>query len=618
MEQFYVNQKNTSGTRTLSDIFLERLMAWGVDTIFGMPGDGVNGFVEALRKKQTQIKYIHVRHEEVGALAAVAYAKLTGKIGVCFGTTGPGVVHLLNGMLDAQSDHVPLLAITGLTFHDLIGSENLQGADSNKMMEAFSVFNERIIGPSHVDGTVDRACRIALSKRKPVHISIPVDFQSMPVEEIKPSKENVLNHTSFVFHQPIRIPEQRLIKEAAELLNAKQKVAMLVGVGARSATDEILQIAETLGAPIIKSLLGKDVIPDDDPYTTGGTGHTSSAPSKMVMDECDALLIIGSNMPFLKWYPKPGQADCIQIDDMPERIGMRYPVSVALAGDAKATLKELIPWLRKKDDRSFLQKAQEQMQSWWQLMEDQGTRPSLPMKPQVPVYHLSSLLRDDAIVLGDAGTVAYWINKNLKMRKGQLFSISGTSCTMASGISYGIGAQVAFPERQVVVLAGDGAVTMALGDLLTLSQYKLPVKLLVFKNNTLALERWEQMSFMGNSEFGNDLLPADFVKIAEGCGLKAIHIDDPTMCYEQLKLALEMEGPVLIECEIDPNEPAMETPLPEEHAENYQKALKNTTYKKEEVEKGLSKSLQQQHEAMPESLNKKSKELMKDMEKKKD
>jgi pyruvate dehydrogenase (quinone) len=616
MEMNYVNEEHTSGEKTLSDIFLERLMAWGVDTIFGLPGDGVNGFVEALRKKQKQIRYIHVRHEEIGALAAVAYAKLTGKIGVCFGTTGPGVVHLLNGMLDAQMDNVPLLAITGLTFHDLIGSENLQGADSNKMMEPFSVFNERIMGPSHVEGTVDRACRAALSKRKPVHISIPVDFQVLPAEDIKPSKENVLNHTSFVFQQPIRIPEKTLVEQAALLLNSKNKIAMLVGVGARGAGEEIEQIAEILGAPVIKSLLGKDVISDDSPYTTGGTGHTSTAPSKMVMDECDALLIVGSNMPFLKWYPKPGQAACIQIDDMPDRIGMRYPVSLGLAGDAKATLKELIPLLKRKEDRSFLQKAQEEMKKWWQLMEEQGTRPSLPMKPQVPAHHLSSLLNDDAILLGDAGTVAYWINKNLKLRKGQLFSISGTSCTMASGISYGIGAQVAFPNRQVVVLAGDGAVTMALGDLLTLAQYKLPIKLLVFKNNTLALEKWEQMSFMGNPEFGNDLLPADFVKIAEGCGVKGIRIDDPTHCYEQLQQALAIQEPVLIECEIDPNEPALETPLPEEHAENYKKALEKTTYKKEESERELVKNLEHQKQIIPESMNKKSEELMNDLQKK--
>jgi len=614
MDINHVNPEHSKDPRTLSDLLLERLMAWGVEVVFGMPGDGVNGFVEALRKKQSLIRYIHVRHEEIGALAAVAYAKLTGKIGVCFGTTGPGVVHLLNGMLDAQMDNVPLLAITGLTYHDLIGSQNLQGADSNKMMEPFSEFNERIMGPAHVEGTVDRACRVALSKRRPVHISIPVDFQSQPVEEIKPSPQNVLNHTSFVFQQPIRIPEKSLIEQAAELLNSKNKIAVLVGVGARGAGAEIEQLAESLGAPVIKSLLGKDVIPDDSPYTTGGTGHTSTVPSKQVFDACDCLLVIGSNMPFLTWYPKPGQAACIQIDDMPDRIGMRYPVTIGLAGDARATLKELLPLLKRKEDRSFLQKAQEGMKQWWQLMEEQGTRPSLPMKPQVPAHHLSSLLRNDAIILGDAGTVAYWINKNMKFKRGQLFSISGTSCTMASGISYGIGAQVAYPERQVVVLCGDGAMTMAMGDLLTLRQYGLPVKILVFKNNTLALEKWEQMSFNGNPEFGNDLFPADFVKVAEACGLRAVRIDDPTHCHEQLKEAMSFDGPVLIECVVDPNEPAMETPLPEHHAENYQKALEKTSYQKEEIVEGLKESLQSQKDDIPNSINAQTEKLLKALE----
>ncbi|WP_205511761.1 thiamine pyrophosphate-binding protein [Longitalea arenae] len=610
MEQQFVNAEHTGGVTTISDILLDRLLAWGVDTIFGMTGDGVNGFVEALRKKQKQIRFIHVRHEEIGALAAVAYAKLTGKIGVCFGTTGPGAVHLLNGMLDAQSDNVPLLAITGLTHHDLIGSETLQGADSNKMMEPFSAFNERIMGPSHVEGTVDRACRTALSKRKPVHISIPANFQSMPADSIPPSKENVLHHHAPVFQPPIRIPARETIEQAAQVLNGKNKIALLIGVGARGAGAEIEQVADILGAPVIKSLLGKDVIPDDSPFTTGGTGHTSTVPSQKAMSECDALLIVGSTMPFLKWYPAPQQAVCVQIDDMPERIGLRFPVTVGLAGDARATLQELLPLLKKKEDRSFLRSAQEGMRQWWKLMEEQGTKPDKPMKPQVPAHHLSSLLNDDAIILGDAGTVAYWISKNMKFRKGQLFSISGTSCTMASGLSYGIGAQVAYPNRQVVVLAGDGAVSMAMGDLLTLTQYKLPVKLLVFKNNTLALEKWEQMSFMGYPEFGNDLAPADFLKVAEACGMKGIRIEDPAECRSQLQAALSLPGPVLIECVVDPHEPAMETPLPAEHAANYEKALDKVTENKEAIARELHKSLQHQKELLPDSINEETEKLI--------
>ncbi|OLY91415.1 pyruvate oxidase [Cnuella takakiae] len=605
-----INATYTNGPYTLSDLLLDRLLAWEVDTIFGIPGDGVNGFMEALRRKQGQIRFIHVRHEEMGALAAVSYAKLTGKIGVCFGTTGPGAVHLLNGLLDAQMDHVPLLAITGITFHDLIGSENMQGYDSNKMMEPFTVYNERVMGPAHVEGLVDRACRTTLTKRRPVHIAIPADFQSLPADHIQPSKENVPHHTSALFHLPIRIPEKGLLTKAADLLNTKSKVAILVGVGASGAGDEVAQIAELLGAPVIKSMLGKDVIADDSPYTTGGTGHTTTAPSKMVMDTCDCLLIIGSTMPYLKWYPKPNQAACIQIDDMPERIGMRYPATVGLAGDAKATLQELLPLLRQKQDRTFLEQAQAGMARWWQFVEAQAARTSLPMKPQVPAQHLSSLLADDAILLGDAGTVAYWINKHIKLRKGQRFTLSGTSCTMASGISYGIGAQAAFPKRQVVVMTGDGAMTMALGELLTLAQYQLPVKLLVFKNNTLALEKWEQMGFMGNPEFGNDLLPADFVKIAEGCGVRAIKIDDPTTCRQQLQEALMADGPVLIECVVDPHEPALATPLPEEHAANFLESFDKISKDKSELLHGLRESLQQQMDILPETMGAQARKLL--------
>ncbi len=296
---------------------------------------------------------------------------------------------------------------------------------------------------------------------------------------------------------------------------------------------------------------------------------------------------------------------------MPVHIGMRYPVNVGLAGDAKATLKELLPLLQKKQNKFFLEIAQDGMKKWNQLIQEQGTRASLPMKPHVPVFHLSSLLHDDAIVLGDAGTVAYWIGKNLTMRRGQLFSISSINCTMASAISYGIGAQVAFPGRQVVVLAGDGATTMALGYLLTLAQYKLPIKLLVFKNNTLAMEKWEQMLFMGHPEFGNDLFSADFVKIAEGCGIQGVRIDDPVQCQTQLKQALAMNEPVLIECVVDPNEPALKTPLPSEHAESYRKALENSSYQKEAIANELKGNLEDMKGVMPKAINEQTDALLK-------
>lgn len=592
-------QEKAASKKTLSDALVERLLAWGIDTIFGLPGDGVNGFVEALRKYQDQIKFIHVRNEAVGALAAVAYAKFTGKIGVCFATTGPGAIHLLQGMLDAQLDRVPVLAITGLTYHDLIGSENMQDADTNQVFEPFTAFNQRIMGPAHVNTVTDKACRIALSKRKPVHLAIPSDFQSVPVEEAKTSPENVPGHTRPGFTPPILLPERSLLEAAAQLLKGRKKIAILAGTGARGAAEELEQLAEILGAPIAKAMLGKDILPDESPYTTGGTGHTATWPTQQAFKECDALIIIGSTMPFLKWYPAPGQAVCIQIDDQPERIGMRHPVDVGLAGDAKAILQQLLPLLQKNEDRSFLEKAQQHMQQWWQLMEQQGTQQDIPMKPQVVAWQLSACMQDNAILCGDAGTVAYWINRHVKLRKGQRFSLSGTSCTMMAGISYAIGAQVAFPDRQVIAFMGDGSLTMAMGDLLTLIQYKLPVKIILLKNNTLALEKWEQMMFLGNPEYGNDLAPADFQQIAKGCGIPSVRIDDPAGCAEQLREALATDGPVLIECVVDPHEPTLEAPVPEEHAEHFLEALKKTTKDKQAIATEVKEHVEEQQKAAP-------------------
>lgn len=612
MEEQVVNKPRPGEkqqAKTLSDVLVERMIAWGIDTIFGIPGDGVNGFVEALRRHQDSLKFIHVRNEAVGALAAVSYAKFTGRIGVCYATTGPGAIHLLQGMLDAQMDRVPVLAITGLTHHDLIGSEIQQDTDTNQVFEPFTAFNQRIMGPAHVETVVDKACRVALSKRMPVHVAIPADFQSTPAEAAKPSPENVPGHTRPGYTPPVLLPEHELIRQAATLLNSRKKIAILVGTGARGASKELEALAEKLGAPIAKAMLGKDVIPDDSPYTTGGTGHTATWPTQQAFAQCDALLIIGSTMPFLKWYPKPGQAACIQIDDKPERIGMRYPVDIGLAGDAKAILQQLLPLLDHHEDRSFLQQAQQQMKEWWKLMEAQGSRQDRPMKPQVVAWQLSQYLKDDAILCGDAGTVAYWINRHVKLRQGQRFSLSGTSCTMMAGIAYAIGAQVAYPQRQVVAFMGDGSLTMAMGDLLTLVQYKLPVKIILLKNNTLALEKWEQMMFLGNPEYGNDLAPADFQQVAKGCGIPAVRIDDPAACAGQLKAALSAEGPLLVECVVDPHEPTLEAPIPEEHADKFLAALEKTTKDKAPMAEETKESIAQQQALAPDSVQQGEKKL---------
>ena len=539
---------------TASEVLVEALLDWGVDVIFGLPGDGINGFVEALRKYKNRIRYVHVRHEETAAMAACGYAKFTGKLGVCFATTGPGAIHLMNGLYDAKIDQAPVLAITGMTYHDLIGTNYLQDINQDYAYLDVALYNQRLMGPAHAKNIVDAACRTALSQRGVAHIALPIDYQVADMKQQKRYMRNVKGHTSEAFTAPKRIPERSQMEKAARLLQGKTKVAILAGAGARGAREEVLQVAERLAAPVVKALLGKDVIPDDSPYTTGGTGVVGTRASSDVFEQCDALLIIGSSFPYIEFLPKPGQAVGVQIDDKPERIGLRYPVNIGVVGDAQATLRELLMYLPRNEDRSFLKHAQKGMQEWWDLMEERGTQKQKPMKPQVVSWNLSQLLKDDAIIVGDSGTVTTHVAR-MKLRAEQRFSFSGTLCSMAAGLPYAIGAQVAYPGRQVVVLTGDGSLSMMMGDLVTLVQHKLPVKIVVLKNNTLGLIKWEQMIYLGNPEYGVDLHPIDFVKVAEGCGLRAVHIEEPKKCGKQLEEALKMDGPVVVECVTDPLEP---------------------------------------------------------------
>jgi pyruvate dehydrogenase (quinone)/pyruvate oxidase len=541
---------------TASDVLVETLIDWGVEVIFGLPGDGINGFVEALRTHRQKIRYVHVRHEETAAMAASGYAKFTGKLGVCFATTGPGSIHLMNGLYDAKVDQAPVLAITGMTYHDLIGTNYLQDLNQDYFYQDLAVYNQRLMGPAHAKNIVDYACRAALSVKGVSHLALPIDYQVADMSQEKRYMRNVKGHTSEAFTVPKRIPERSQLEKAARLLQGKKRIAILAGAGARGAREEVIQTAERLSAPVVKALLGKDVLPDDSPYTTGGTGVVGTRPTSDVFENCDALLIIGSSFPYIEFLPKPGQALGIQIDNKPERIGLRYPVEIGLVGDAQATLRELLMYLPRNDDRAFLQQAQKGMDEWWDLMEERGRRTEKPMKPQVVAWNLGQLLEDDAIITGDSGTVTTHVAR-MKLRAQQQFSFSGTLCSMAAGLPYAIGAQIAYPGQQVVSFTGDGSLSMAMGDLATLAQYKLPVKIIILKNNTLGLIKWEQMIYLGNPEYGVDLYPIDFVKVAEACGVRGVHIEEPKKCRQQLKAALAIEGPVVIECVTDPLEPPM-------------------------------------------------------------
>ena len=354
---------------TAADVLIETIMDWNVDTVFGLPGDGINGIIEALRKKQNDIRFIQVRHEEAAAFMACGYAKYTGRLGVCLATSGPGGIHLLNGLYDAKLDGQPVLALTGLQYHDLINTHTQQDVELDKLFIDVAAYNARIMGTTHVENVADLACRTALSYHAVAHITFPVDFQSQPVEK-KGSKRNILHHTSDIFARGARLPDESDLQRAADLLNQGKKIAILAGRGALAATDELEQIAERLGAPIIKALLGKAAVPDDSPYTTGSVGLLGTKPSQEALEACDTLLMVGTSFPYIEFLPKPGQARAVQIDIDAMRIGLRYPVDVGLVGDSRRTLKGLLPLLEKNDDRSFLKQAQDGMKNWWAIMEE--------------------------------------------------------------------------------------------------------------------------------------------------------------------------------------------------------------------------------------------------------
>ncbi len=558
---------------TVADLLAERLIAWGVDTIFGFPGDGVNGIFEALRTRQDKLKFIQVRHEEAAAFAACGYAKYTGRLGVCLATSGPGGVHLLNGLYDAKCDSQPVLAITGHTFHDLIGTHYQQDVDLDKLFMDVSVYNQRVMGPAHVNNVVDEAIKTALARRSVSHITIPKDIQEWTTDKEVRSDANIAKHSADIFAAAYPHPPQQALEAAAKLINSGSKVAILAGRGCLSCREEVLQLAEKLGAPIVKPLLGKAVVPDDSPYTTGGIGLLGTAPSMDVMEGCDTLIIAGSGFPYLEFYPKPGQARTVQIDIDPARIGLRHEVEVGLTGDCKTVLGLLLPLLEKKEDRAFLEAAQENMKGWNTLMEERGTRSDMPMKPQVVTWNLNKLLSDDAIVSSDSGTIATWAARYIEMRGTMKFSLSGSLATMANGLPYSIGAAVAYPGRQVVCVVGDGGLTMLMGEIATLVKYNLPVKVIVIKNNVLGEIKWEQMVLDGDPEYGVELQPIDFAAFAKACGAAGYTIDEPGQAESVLREALAHPGPALIQAVVDPNEPPMPGKITTKQALHFAEAL---------------------------------------------
>src|ERR671921_86749 len=581
-----------------ADIIAEALIDWNIDVIFGLPGDGINGFMEALRRRQDKIRFILVRHEESAAFMACAYAKYSGKLGACMATSGPGAIHLLNGLYDAKLDNVPVIAITGRTYSDLMGSGYQQDVNQLELFADVAVYNNMVIAPEQAEMAVDIACRTALSQRGVSHLTIPIDIQEKKLEG-NYSKHKVPGHTSDTNVNVGTTPDNLLLRKAADIINSGNRVVILVGQGALNASQSVVSIAEKIKAPVIKALLGKAVIPDDHPNSLGGIGMLGTHPSLQAMNESDTLFMIGTSFPYIEYLPKPGKVRGIQIDIKPERIGLRYPVEVGLVGDSAKTLLALLPLLREKNDASiqskFLQSKQQAMKKWNDLLTEQSglktnAGNSKMVKPQSIAAAVSSKLEDESIVSVDSGTNTLFAARFINLREGMKFSLSGTLASMACGLPYAIAAKIAFPERQCIAFVGDGGFTMLMGEFATAVQYRLPIKVIILKNNTLGMIRWEQMAFLGNPEYGVEFSPIDYAKFAEACGGKGYTIKKIDEVKSVIHMAMneENEFPTIVEAYIDPFElplpPKINMEFPSKIAASFERGQPYT----KEIEKALS------------------------------
>ena len=559
-----------------ADIMVEALIDWKVDTIFGLPGDGINGFMEALRTRQDRIRFVLVRHEESAAFMACAYSKYTGKLGACVATSGPGAIHLLNGLYDAKADNTPVIAITGTTYSDMMGSDYQQDVNLLQLFSDVTVYNNMIIATEQAEMVVDIACRAALTRRGVSHLTIPIDIQERKLEG-KYSKHKIAGHTSDAFTSITSLPDRKLIQQAAETINSGNKVVILVGQGALNAGDEVSEVATKIGAPVAKALLGKAVIPDNHPNSVGGIGLLGTEPTVDAMNEADTLLMIGTSFPYIDYLPKPGQARGIQIDIKPEKIGLRYPVEVGLVGDSKRILLALLPLLSNKEieegeSQGFLKSKQQAMKKWNDVLHQQSNsntkNKDRPIKPQFIASVVSEELDDNAIVSVDSGTNTIWAARYIQMRKGMKFSVSGTLASMGCGLPYALAAQIAYPKRQCVAFVGDGGFTMLMGEFATAVQYNLPIKVIILKNNVLGMIRWEQMAFLGNPEFGVEFSPIDFAKFAEACGGKGYSIKEYSEVESTMKIAMKERKPTIVEAYVDPFEPPVPPKTDPEFARN--------------------------------------------------
>jgi pyruvate dehydrogenase (quinone) len=550
---------------TVGDFVVSRLHAGGVSRIYGYPGDGINGILAGLRRAADQIRFIQVRHEEMAAFMACAHAKFTGEVGVCLATSGPGAIHLLNGLYDAQMDHQPVVAIVGQQARTALGSSYQQEVDlASLFKDVAHEYVQMATTPEQVPHLIDRAMRIARVERTVTCVIFPNDLQELDIAE--PQRKHGYVYSGVGVAMPRVMPAEEDLLRAANVLNAGQRVAMLVGAGALHATDELIDVAETLGAGVAKALLGKAAVPDEYPFVTGAIGLLGTKPSWTMMNECDTLLMIGSCFPYSEFLPKPGQARGVQIDIDGRSLGMRYPMEVNLIGDSRDTLRALLPLLTRKVDRTWRQGIEKEVADWWQVLEGRAMNDANPINPQRVFWELSPRLPEECIVSADSGTVANWYARDLKFRRGMMGSLSGTLATMGPAVPYAIAAKFCYPDRAVVAIAGDGAMQMnGMNELITIEKYwkewqdpRLIV--LVLNNRDLNMVTWEQRAFTGNPKFAasQELPDVRYADYAKSLGLAGVRVERPEAIAAAWDEAFAADRPFVLEAVTDPNVP----PLP--------------------------------------------------------
>ena len=565
---------------SVADFTIDRIHKWGIKRIFGFPGDGINGFMGAMNRAKGLIDFIQVRHEEMAAFMACAHAKFTGEVGVCMATSGPGAIHLLNGLYDAKMDHQPVVAIVGQQARAALGGNYQQEVDLITLFkDVAGEYIHMCSDPMQTRHLIDRAFRIAQSERTVTCLIFPNDIQELDFQE--PARAHGTIHSGMGFQKPTVVPKKEDLYRAADILNTGKKVAMLVGAGALEAADEVIEVAELLGAGVAKALLGKAVLPDDLPYVTGSIGLLGTKPSYDLMMDCDTLFMIGSSFPYSEYLPKEGKAKGVQIDISGKMLSIRYPMDVCLQGDSRETLRALIPLLKRKEDRSWQENIVKEVDRWWKVLEAKSKDSADPINPQQVFWELSKRLPDNCILSADSGSTAAWFARDLKIRKGMKASLSGNLATMCPGMPYTIAAKFAFPDRMPIGLIGDGAFQMmGMNGMITIAKYwkrwaDPRLMILVLNNRDLNMVTWEQRAMEGDPRFdaSQDIPDFPYAEYAKMLGLEGIRVDDPKEVPNALDFAFNSKKPVLVEAYTDPSVPMLPPHISFKEARSFTSAI---------------------------------------------